>query len=64
MRPELLKLIKKFVKEGLVIVGPAPKYSPSLVNYPDADQEVQKIASELWAHPSYGKGKVFRRSIR
>lgn len=59
MRPELLKQIKKFVKEGLVVLGPAPEYSPSLVNYPTADREVQKMASELWAHSSYGKGKVF-----
>lgn len=59
MRPEILKQIKKFIKEGLVIIGPTPEYSPSLVDYPSADKEVQKIASELWAHPSYGKGKVF-----
>lgn len=59
MRPEVLKRIKKLVKEGLVIVGPTPEYSPSLVDYPLADREIQKMASELWAHPSYGKGKVF-----
>lgn len=59
IRPEVLKQIKKFVKEGLVIIGPTPEYSPSLVDYPSADKEVRKIASELWAHPSYGKGKVF-----
>lgn len=59
MRPEVLKRIKKLVKEGLVIIGPAPEYSPSLVNYPSADREIQKMASELWAYPSYGKGKVF-----
>lgn len=59
MRPELLSQLKKFVKDGLVIIGPAPEYSPSLVNYPVADRKVRKMSSELWAHQSYGKGKVF-----
>lgn len=59
MRPEVLKRIMKLVKEGLVIIGPTPEYSPSLVNYPSADREIQKMASELWAYPSYGKGRVF-----
>lgn len=59
MRPELLKKLKKLIKDGLIVLGPAPEYSPSLVNYPEADKEIQKIASELWSQQSYGKGKVF-----
>ena len=54
-----LKQIKSFVKQGLTVVGPAPEYSPSLCNYPAADQEVQALAAELWAYKNYGKGKVF-----
>jgi len=48
MRPELLKRIQELVLQGAVVLGPAPKYSPSMQNYPDADQQVQKLASELW----------------
>jgi hypothetical protein len=48
MRPELLGKIKQLVNEGAVVLGPAPKRSPSLQNQPAADQEVVKLASELW----------------
>lgn len=48
MRPELLKKIKELVLQGAVVLGPAPKYSPSMMNYPAADQQVQKLTKELW----------------
>ncbi|MDR1337237.1 MAG: glycoside hydrolase family 2, partial [Tannerella sp.] len=66
MRPELLGKLKDLVEEGLVISGPAPKYSPSLQNYPEADRQVAELASALWGDGSgsekvrtAGKGKVF-----
>jgi hypothetical protein len=48
MRPEMLARIKELVTQGAVVLGPAPKRSPSLKNYPVADQQVQKLATELW----------------
>jgi hypothetical protein len=48
MRPELLAKIDELVRQGAVVRGPAPKYSPSLQNYPACDEQVQQIASELW----------------
>ena len=48
MRPELLAKIKQLVNEGAVVLGPEPKRSPSQQNQPAADQQVQKMASELW----------------
>ncbi len=48
MRPELLEKIKELVLEGAVILGPAPKYSPSLKDFPEADDRVQQLAAELW----------------
>jgi len=48
MRPELLAKIDELVRQGAVVLGPAPKYSPSLQNYPACDEQVQQIASELW----------------
>ncbi len=64
MRPEVLNKIKELVDEGLVIAGPAPKHSPSLQNYPDADKQITELASALWGNGSekirtVGKGKVF-----
>ncbi|WP_436486293.1 glycosyl hydrolase [Chitinophaga sp. ARDCPP14] len=63
MRPELLEKIAQLVKEGATILGPAPKRSPSLQQYPAADTKVQQLATELWGHGQerqrkYGKGQV------
>jgi hypothetical protein len=66
MRPELLEKIKKLVNDGAKILGPAPKYSPSLQNQPAADQRLQAMADELWGEVDgvnvksrkFGKGMV------
>lgn len=63
MRPEMLKCIEKFVKDGLTVVGPAPVRSPSLEGYPQADAAVREIASTMWTDGAkvteLGKGRVF-----
>jgi hypothetical protein len=64
MRPEVLRKIKELVYEGLMVLGPAPKHSPSLRNYPVADHEVAALAAELWGDGNekvrtIGKGKIF-----
>ena len=48
MRPEILKKIKELVEDGGIVMGNPPSRSPSFENYPDCDQEVQEIASEMW----------------
>jgi len=66
MRPELLAKIKQLVNDGAVVLGPAPKRSPSLQNQPTADKQVQALAKELWGnvdgvHVKYakvGKGMI------
>jgi hypothetical protein len=63
MRPETLQKIEKLVAAGAVILGPPPKRSPSLQNYPDADQQVREIAEKMWGDLSvkqraYGKGLI------
>lgn len=50
MRPELLHKITELVKEGAVVLGPAPKYSPSLQNYPENDKQVKQLVAELWGN--------------
>ncbi len=66
MRPELLQKIKELVSQGAVILGPAPSRSPSLQNYPKADEEVKQMSAELWGDRDmnkpvtthFGKGMV------
>ena len=66
MRPEILKKITELVSAGAVIMGPKPERSPSMENYPSADKEVKKMATELWQNCDgknvkmvhYGKGMV------
>lgn len=64
MRPQLLRKLKEMVSNGLVILGPAPQRSPSMSDYPKADQEVRELAASLWgngtqAYNQVGKGKVY-----
>lgn len=42
MRPELLVKLKEMVMEGLTILGPAPRRSPSMEGYPEADKNWKK----------------------
>ncbi|MFV0417818.1 MAG: glycosyl hydrolase [Dysgonomonas sp.] len=65
MRPELLKKIQQLIEGGGVILGPAPKRSPSLQNFPKADEEVRSIAQSLWTkidpvtkHAKIGSGML------
>ena len=50
MRPEVLAKIKQLVNDGAVILGPAPKCSPSLQNQPEADREIRQMAATLWGN--------------
>ena len=67
MRPETLEKIARLVKDGATIMGPEPVRSPSARNYPKCDQDVQRIAREVWGEAGkgsvteniYGKGRVY-----
>lgn len=68
MTPELLKKIESLIREGANIVGIPPKKSPSLVNFPQCDQELSTTALKIWKNNSspasqrtidYGSGKIF-----
>ncbi len=68
MRPELLEKIRDLVSQGATVLGPPPNRSPSLENYPTADQRVQAIVKELWGDINgttikshrFGKGLVLQ----
>lgn len=67
MRPELLAKIERLVRQGGAVLGPRPRRSPSLENYPHADREVERTALRMWggqadtlpAAKRCGKGFVF-----
>lgn len=64
MRPEVLRKLKELLTAGANIMGPAPKRSPSMASYPQADSEVQTLATELWGDQAgmdrkVGKGRLF-----
>jgi hypothetical protein len=66
MLPKVARRLKQLVAAGAIIIGPKPKQSPSMADFPAADAEVQIIGQELWGAidgrriftNSYGKGKV------
>jgi hypothetical protein len=68
MTPALLGKIKELVTAGATLVGPLPpQKSPGLSNYPACDEEVRKLAADLWgagAAPAemtgrrVGKGRI------
>jgi len=66
MRPELLQKIRDLVKAGGNIYGSPPDHSPSLENYPMADEQIKTLAHEIWqdcdgvhiTSSRLGKGRV------
>ena len=66
MTPILLGKIKDLVEAGAIVIGPRPRKSPSLSDYPKCDDQVQKLAAELWGdcdgknitEHRLGKGKI------
>jgi len=58
MTPALARTIKGLAQAGAIIVGPRPKASPSLSDYPSCDEDVRRIADELW-----GQGKVVEKAL-
>jgi alpha-L-rhamnosidase len=62
----LLRSIHTLVAQGAVLLGQRPIGSPSLADGPGAQQEVSKLADDLWGSAdesargrSFGKGKVY-----
>ncbi|MBX7258305.1 MAG: glycoside hydrolase family 2, partial [Candidatus Hydrogenedentes bacterium] len=50
MRPALLKKIAALVEAGGQVLGPKPERSPSLQDFPRADDEVKRLADGLWGN--------------
>ena len=66
MTPRLLAKIAELVEAGATVVGPRPRKSPSLENFPACDAEVKKLADRLWGdcdgrkvkQHTLGKGRI------
>jgi len=66
MSMKVLKKIGQLVREGATVVGPKPEKAAGLKNYPQCDEEVKTLASEIWGdcdgktrtEHAYGKGRV------
>ncbi len=54
MTPALLGKIRELVEAGATVIGPRPRRAPGLTDYPRCDEEVARIAEELWG----GAGRV------
>ena len=66
MTPALVQKIKELVQAGATVLGPPPTASPSLADFPKGDEEVLRLAAEVWGdcdgktvtEHSIGKGRV------
>jgi hypothetical protein len=63
MTPSLLHKINSLIEKGAVVMGFAPKSSPSLMNYPDCDKEIKDLTQRMWGNDSLpkriGKGMLY-----
>ncbi|MFH0761024.1 MAG: glycosyl hydrolase [Bacteroidota bacterium] len=66
MSVEVIERIRELVHDGATVVGPPPERAAGLKNFPECDEEVLKIAAEIWGdldgsirtEQRYGKGRV------
>jgi hypothetical protein len=68
MTPELVTKIGFLINAGATIIGNPPVKSPSLVNYPECDEQVRVLANNIWGaeempeelmHKKYGLGNIW-----
>jgi hypothetical protein len=52
----MVRQIKKLLDDGATVVAGKPSRSPSLAGYPACDEEVKKLADEIWDKPA---GKLY-----
>lgn len=63
MRPEVLKRIKELIEQGANILGNPIERSPSMVNYPQCDREVQQLSEAIWGSADYNIKETIERTI-
>jgi len=66
MSPEVILKLRELILAGATVVGPPPEKSAGLKNFPECDEQVRKIAAEIWGdldgttltERPFGKGRV------
>ncbi len=67
MTPQLLEKIRDLIRAGATVLGLPPLKSPSLAGYPQSDEDIAALASEVWGEGevptefterTFGKGRV------
>jgi alpha-L-rhamnosidase len=61
MTPALLRRVKELVEAGATVLGTRPLKSPSLAGFPACDQEVTRLADQLWGENAGAAGAGERR---
>ena len=55
--------LRKLAEDGASILGLPPKATPGLTGFPQADEDLRRMAAELWSDSmpirSVGKGRIF-----
>ena len=46
--PAALRKIRELVRDGATVVGPKPTRAPGFAGFPGSDEEVRRLADELW----------------
>ncbi len=68
MPAPVINKIRELVKSGATVVGSRPESDPGLKNFPECDDEVRRIADEVWSdcdgetvlRNSFGKGRIIQ----
>ncbi len=66
LTPSYVNKVRDLVRDGATVIAKQPEGSPSLVNFPQCDDQVKTIANQLWGAGSntasgdhvFGKGHV------
>lgn len=67
MNVELLNVVADILRDGGVVVGFPPSQTPTLADYPAADEKLRALAGEIWGENAskefekiqYGKGRLY-----
>lgn len=61
MTPELLWKVVMLLKQGATVLGYRPLKSPSLNRFPECDEDLTRLADEVWGPGQGGSGKGRRK---
>jgi hypothetical protein len=54
--PIVLRKIKELAEAGVTVIGPRPAAAPGLTDYPGCDNQVKRLADEMWGSEESASG--------